>query len=583
MARGRVPITFTYKKKGTYPPIFVAGSFSDPPWQPQEMDVSIDQHGGHFFTKTVMVDDGSEIQYKFRIGLGDWWALDDSADTVTDNWGNVNNILKVSINTSQKTDAKSPTTQVTELKEPAPSSGAQTPDLAKTAAEVADSAYAIDLQAPEPDISDAEAGRMGVRRMSNTPISQVAQTAMEVSDVAATLDGDDSEPGDEFDDDENSSCPMFSHEFVGPPDQGEETSDRRPSMTGTQDDDPALEVEEDVDFDNPQLERLPSSDRSSIVAAMRRISTSIEADRTVIEGIPPSSVIPLLRQPSSASAYEERQGSSESIGTSPREESTHRPTIITDPSESAYSRTSAASISSLGSIDEGDELPNDNVSEELDDPEVTTIQHPGPSWGSVFEHAVSSDSDDEGIAMRAESKRGLGGHQDRPPSLTPSPATVPGGGTAEIAEPSPEEPAPVAEESSTVADNKDAPAVEQDASKDSPGATACRLPGTYESDSSNRGSLGEGEAHSTSIDPYNETDLRRRAVDKPAAPPSTHLFQDANKHPGWLETCFQVVLVKWLGGFAAWIYSRRHRTLMAAGTAAIVVGVGVLWQNPIRM
>lgn len=81
MPRRRVPITFTYQKNGTYPPIYVAGSFSDPPWQPLEMDVSIDQHGGHLFTKTVMVDDGTEIQYKFRIGLGNWWALDDNRDT----------------------------------------------------------------------------------------------------------------------------------------------------------------------------------------------------------------------------------------------------------------------------------------------------------------------------------------------------------------------------------------------------------------------------------------------------------------------------------------------------------------------
>lgn len=80
MSHQKVPITFTYKKKDTDPPIYIAGSFSDPPWQPQEMDVAIDQLGGYLFTKQVMVDDGTEIQYKFRIGSGDWWALDESAD-----------------------------------------------------------------------------------------------------------------------------------------------------------------------------------------------------------------------------------------------------------------------------------------------------------------------------------------------------------------------------------------------------------------------------------------------------------------------------------------------------------------------
>jgi hypothetical protein len=39
-------------------------------------------------------------------------------------------------------------------------------------------------------MSDEEAGRTGYRRMSQTPIPQVAETAAEVADVAATLDKD---------------------------------------------------------------------------------------------------------------------------------------------------------------------------------------------------------------------------------------------------------------------------------------------------------------------------------------------------------------------------------------------------------
>lgn len=45
------------------------------------MDASIDQHGDFIFTKQVMVDECSEIQYKFRHASGDWWALDPDADT----------------------------------------------------------------------------------------------------------------------------------------------------------------------------------------------------------------------------------------------------------------------------------------------------------------------------------------------------------------------------------------------------------------------------------------------------------------------------------------------------------------------
>lgn len=48
-----------------------------------------------------------------------------------------------------------------------------TPDLANVAAEVADSAASLDRDPPTPPISDEEAGRIGFRRMSATPIPEV--------------------------------------------------------------------------------------------------------------------------------------------------------------------------------------------------------------------------------------------------------------------------------------------------------------------------------------------------------------------------------------------------------------------------
>jgi hypothetical protein len=64
----------------------------------------------------------------------------------------------------------------------------RTPELADVAAEVADSAALLDRDQPTPPISDEIAGRLGLRRMSSTPIPVVASTAAEVADVAATLD-----------------------------------------------------------------------------------------------------------------------------------------------------------------------------------------------------------------------------------------------------------------------------------------------------------------------------------------------------------------------------------------------------------
>ena len=64
-------------------------------------------------------------------------------------------------------------------------------ESANTAAEVAAAASALDVEQPTPPISDAEAGRIGFRRLSQTPIADVVAVASEVSDSAALLDNDE--------------------------------------------------------------------------------------------------------------------------------------------------------------------------------------------------------------------------------------------------------------------------------------------------------------------------------------------------------------------------------------------------------
>jgi hypothetical protein len=79
MAAISVQVTITYRKEGTQPPIYLAGSFSEPPWQPDEMTYTIEENGEHTFRKDFKVEPNAEIQYKFRIGPGDWWVLDEDA------------------------------------------------------------------------------------------------------------------------------------------------------------------------------------------------------------------------------------------------------------------------------------------------------------------------------------------------------------------------------------------------------------------------------------------------------------------------------------------------------------------------
>jgi endo-beta-N-acetylglucosaminidase D len=91
MAPTEASVTVTYRRSGIQPPVFVVGSFSDPAWQVQEMEYTTDKDGECVFFKDISGIPGSGFQYKFRIGLGDWWVLDEEVPTVADGSGNWNN------------------------------------------------------------------------------------------------------------------------------------------------------------------------------------------------------------------------------------------------------------------------------------------------------------------------------------------------------------------------------------------------------------------------------------------------------------------------------------------------------------
>ena len=115
---------------------------------------------------------------------------------VTDEAGNRNN--KMEVKQSPPAQAKPKPLHkdlLTVLHQdgPVPRSDTSTPDFVRTAAEVADSAALLDKEAPEPDVSDSEAGRLGLRRLTHTPIQEVAKTAAEVADTAQSLDAEGAE------------------------------------------------------------------------------------------------------------------------------------------------------------------------------------------------------------------------------------------------------------------------------------------------------------------------------------------------------------------------------------------------------
>jgi len=71
-------VTIDFRSPGAQPPVYLAGSLTTPPWEPQEMIYEGEGDHLHFYKKVENVQDG-EYQYKFRLGPGEWWVLDESA------------------------------------------------------------------------------------------------------------------------------------------------------------------------------------------------------------------------------------------------------------------------------------------------------------------------------------------------------------------------------------------------------------------------------------------------------------------------------------------------------------------------
>ncbi|KAK3379576.1 hypothetical protein B0T24DRAFT_523218 [Lasiosphaeria ovina] len=172
-----IPAFITYQRPNTRPPIFVAGTYSDPPWQPEEMEYTTNAEGHHVFRKEVFAKPGSKIQYKFRVGTGNWWAVDECSHTVRDSSGNQNNEMEMH---SHKGEEKPK--EKTEI-QARPRSTTPFTESANIAAEVGESAALLDSEVkPEKAPIPKDSPR------SSTPFTESANVAAEVAESAALLD-----------------------------------------------------------------------------------------------------------------------------------------------------------------------------------------------------------------------------------------------------------------------------------------------------------------------------------------------------------------------------------------------------------
>lgn len=80
MTSPQVTAKIIYSKPGTQPPVYLAGTFSEPEWDPIELEYTTEGEE-HQFYKEVQVQENEQYQYKFRIGSGDWWVLNEDAPT----------------------------------------------------------------------------------------------------------------------------------------------------------------------------------------------------------------------------------------------------------------------------------------------------------------------------------------------------------------------------------------------------------------------------------------------------------------------------------------------------------------------
>lgn len=96
--QGNGRFTIEFSLPGTRPPVFIAGTYTDPKWKLIEMKYKELQDSDDYqFWVELDLSKGQEYQYKFRVGENDW-ILNEEETTVIDTAGNRNNLLPANSN-----------------------------------------------------------------------------------------------------------------------------------------------------------------------------------------------------------------------------------------------------------------------------------------------------------------------------------------------------------------------------------------------------------------------------------------------------------------------------------------------------
>jgi ATP-dependent RNA helicase MRH4 len=361
MAPSKIPFTISYSKFGTKPPIFVAGTFTDPEWTPQEMQYTHGSDGELMFTAEAFIQPDTDYQYKFRLGNGDWWVLDESLPIVYDDAGNQNNLLKVS-----SSEAPKPSMMQSTKKEPMEPTRLAPPQPNSMAANFAND---LEVQADDKPIRVA----------------------------ALDDDGDDDDGQHTPSTLSYASSPLFAHESLGGYAFVDDCFDHDPAPAS---DNRRISVSikdsflmSNPDIDDPTLEKFPS-DRTSIFDALRKVQTTLDDDVIQADG------------PFAASYDSSRRTSVDSGDDSLLSVGSLSPTS-TRRRESRHSHSSVGrnrSAVSLGSIAEEDQHRNATSTKQKANQDGNyTIEHPSKPAASSRQA-----DDDSGLTMGSISKADQG-------------------------------------------------------------------------------------------------------------------------------------------------------------------------------
>lgn len=647
MADTKVPLTITYRSPQTQPPLFVAGTFSHPQWVPQEMEYTTGEDGEFTFSKAFYVEPKSKIQYKFRVGPGDWWVLDESAPTVTDDAGNSNNFIEAPSAEEAKPEEPIQTTNHDDdvsssnhIQQPQPHpvarlealretdkvdrSATSTPEYARTAAEVAESAALVDPPTPLPETVDA---------VATDPPQEAANITAEVADTAQNLDKDLAEEhtetiapahetiadikADPQKDDldtagfsnDHEPAPLFAHECAGLyeddeiPGVPEEEQYSKIVNVKTRDQDKE-------DFSDPTLEHFPSS-KSEILAAVRKVETGLNANQTLNGGVPPS---PIFRTRTRSSGDGQEEHTSPELSPLPAKETQHLSLNPAQPQENLGERSlSAVSLGSIAEDEEADAPTAQEIAPIVEqastaeeaikvakeaegdialDPAKTALRPvvtvPSPSVTNNNDLISPISDEDEAIVIKDGKGKDKNVENGKSGYLTPERAATP-----QAEEPgSPGEPAPntaspakdvatLAEPDQTSTPVPPSPKIVVSEAEDiEPQEVLAEAPVTNENGHKDiqsassgidpdqeTGSRSEPAATSSAIEDNQPSSLKKRSApqsdsrDRSGTPaPIPDNDWEAAKNGNWFSAFFRWIFVDWVGGFVSRLCGSRRKT-----------------------